>query len=759
MLGTVILTASCSPVRRLPEGEYLLDKTEIGLDSKELDKKEIKRYEKQSPNKTILGFKFHLFLYNLASPSKERFPATWFRKIGEEPVVYDPILVESTTEQYRKYLQNRGYYEASVADSVILRKKRAEIIHEISLGEPHIIGKITYKFEDQGVTDLILSDTNNCLIRAGERFDKEILQAERHRLETFMKNNGYFKFNKEYIFYEAVESGVNKQVNLTITIKENISGYPDPETKVKHHYQYRINETFVHTNFTYFSNLSEKEKQKADTVDKGRNHIIYSGKHKIRPNAVLHPNLMNPGRMYHLGDVKKTYSNYSSLGLFRIINIRFNELDDGIVDTSEYKYINEIIELSPRKKQAYQVEIVGTNSAGDLGARANLSYNNYNLFRGAENFQVKLTGAIEAMEKRERFDPMKEFGVETSLTFPKFLVPFNAEKFTRKFNPRTMVNISYNYQDRPDYIRTIASTSFGYRWKGNSYNTHQLIPVDFNYVWLPVGIRDSLLREDIADTPLENSFRDHTILSARYVFEFSNQVIEKRNDFVYIRTNLESAGNLLYGVNRLASSENDSTLFNVPYYQYVKSDIDLRFYNQITSDNQLVYRLFAGLGYPLGKSQSLPFEKMYFSGGPYGIRAWSTRTLGPGSVPDTISTGTYANNLGDIKIEANLEYRFRLFWKLEGAFFIDAGNIWTIKISDDQPGSSFEWKRFYKEIAVGTGLGARFDFSVILIRTDFGFKLRDPAIQEGSRWIDFNRSADISFGDRVVFQFGIGYPF
>jgi outer membrane protein assembly factor BamA len=172
-----------------------------------------------------------------------------------------------------------------------------------------------------------------------------------------------------------------------------------------------------------------------------------------------------------------------------------------------------------------------------------------------------------------------------------------------------------------------------------------------------------------------------------------------------------------------------------------------------------VYRLFAGLGYPLGKSQSLPFEKMYFSGGPYGIRAWSTRTLGPGSVPDTISTGTYANNLGDIKIEANLEYRFRLFWKLEGAFFIDAGNIWTIKISDDQPGSSFEWKRFYKEIAVGTGLGARFDFSVILIRTDFGFKLRDPAIQEGSRWIDFNRSADISFGDRVVFQFGIGYPF
>ncbi|MBN2523523.1 MAG: BamA/TamA family outer membrane protein [Bacteroidales bacterium] len=759
LLATILFSVSCSPTRRIPEGEYLLNKTSVEIDSKELDKKELKKYEKQSPNKTILGFKFHLFLYNLASPKREKFPSAWFRRIGEEPVIWDEILTEGTTDQYQKYLETKGYYESAIEDTVILKKKKAEIQYRVELGKPHIVNKITYKFEDQNIADLIMKDTINCLIHPGERFDKEKLQDERQRLELFMKNNGYYKFNREFIFYEAVELINEKKVNLIITVKENVTGFPDPVTKVKHHYRYKINETFVHTNFTYYNDLEDEEKQKADTIDLDKNHVIYSGKHKIRPEAVLHPNLLNPGRVYNQQDVRKSYSNYSSLGVYRIINIHFNELDDWLVDTSQYKYIDNIIELSPRKKQAYQYEIVGTNSAGDLGVRTNFLYNNYNFFRGAENFQVKLTGAIEAMEKRENFAPMKEFGIETSLTFPKFLVPFKAEQFTRKFNPRTTINISYNYQDRPDYVRTIANTSFGYKWKGNAYNLHQLIPVDFNYVRLPEGIRDQNLWNDIKDTPLRNSYEDHTILAARYVFEFSNQVIEKRRDFVYIRVNLESAGNLINGIGQMASVENDSTLFHVPYFQYLKSDVDFRFYDLITQDNRVVYRIFMGFGYPLGNSETLPFEKMYFSGGPYGIRAWSTRTLGPGSVSDTSTSAKYANNLGDIKLEANLEYRFKLFWKLEGAFFIDAGNIWTIKEYSNRLGSSFDWDRFYKEIAVGAGLGARFDFSFLLIRTDFGFKLRDPSIQEGSRWIDFNGTVDKSMKSRFVFQFGIGYPF
>lgn len=758
-LGTILFACSCSSTRRIADGEYLLSKTKIEIDSKEIDQNEIKKYAKQSPNKTILGLKFHLFLYNLASPKREKFPSSWFRRIGEEPVIWDDILTESTTNQYKKFLETKGYYEARIQDTVKLKKKKAETLYKISLGEPYTINSIKYKFEDQSVSELILADTVNCLMHIGDRFDKEVLQNERQRLEMLMKNNGYFKFNREYIFYEALETEIRNKVDLIITIKENVLGMPDPVTKVKHHYQYKINKSYVYTDFTNFNNLSDEEKQRADTVKIEKNNVIYLGKQKIRPEAVLYPNLMNPGRIYNLQDVKKSYNNYSSLGLFRIINIHFDELSNRFADTSDYRYINEVIELTPRKKQAYQFEIVGTNSAGDIGARANLLYNNFNLFRGAENFQVILTGAIEAMEKREKSPPMMEFGIETSLTFPKFLVPFNANRFTRKFNPRTIIDISYNYQDRPDYIRTIARTSFGYKWSGNEYNTHQLIPIDFNYVRLPEGIKDTALWNDIKDTPLRNSYEDHTILAARYVFEFSNQRIEKRGDFVYLRATLEPAGNLISGIKSLTSAENDSTLFQVPYFQYVKSDIDLRLYRQITPDNKIVYRFFVGVGYPVGKSETLPFEKMYFSGGPYGIRAWSTRTLGPGSVSDTISTAIYANNLGDIKLEMNFEYRFKLFWKLEGAFFVDAGNIWTIKKYPSRPGTSFEWNRFYNEIAVGTGLGARFDFSFLLIRTDFGIKLRDPAIQEGSRWIDFSGTADKSLGKRFVFQFGIGYPF
>jgi outer membrane protein assembly factor BamA len=350
---------------------------------------------------------------------------------------------------------------------------------------------------------------------------------------------------------------------------------------------------------------------------------------------------------------------------------------------------------------------------------------------------------------------MKEGGIETTLTLPKFLVPFPAQRFTMKYNPRTVISTSYNYQDRPDYVRTIASTSLSYRWKGNSFNTHQLYPIDFNYVSLPNDI-DSALQADIANTPLVSSFQNHTILASRYTFEYTTQVIEKKEDFIYLRSNIESAGNLLHNFAKLTPNENDTNLMGVPYFQYLKGDVEFQVHNQITQGNKVVYRFFAGMGYPLGNSDALPFEKLYFSGGPNGIRAWSTARLGPGS--DTSRQASYASKMGDIRLEANLEYRFRLFWKLEGAFFLDVGNIWTLREYDTRPGTNFDWDRFYKEIAVGTGVGARFDFSFLIIRLDFGLKMRDPAILEGSRWIDFN-SMEYTLRQRSTWQFGIGYPF
>ncbi len=752
----LFLAASCSSTRRLENDEYLLNKTKIEAPADEISIEDLQSYIRQKPNKRILKLKFHLFLYNLASPEKTKGISGWLRKIGEEPVVWNPLLTDRSRDQLESYLQTKGYYSGKVSDTVLYDKKKVTVCYTVAFNEPHRIRKVIYHFEDQDIQPFVYADTANSLIHPGQRFDKELLDEERQRIEESLRNKGFYKFSREFIFYTATELAAGNLVDVEITIKEDIAGTPDPETRVRHHQRYQIRNTYIYPNFELFSDKNRD--WPVDTVWEHTNYILYKGKQGIRPAPVVLPNRCLPGKIYSLSNVRQTYTSYSSLRLFRLINVRFDEVRTSPLDTNAFRSLDCYIELTPRKRQSYQTEIVGTNSSGDLGARINFSYNNYSLFRGAENFNLRFTGAVEDMRKqypKAATAFMREGGVEATLGLPKFLVPFPAQRFTMKYNPRTSINASFNYQDRPDYVRTIAGTSLSYEWKGNEFNTHRLHPLEFNYVRLP-GVPDSLLINDIKNTPLINSFTDHTILSTRYTFEYTTQVIEKKKDFIYLRTNLESAGNILHSLSQLTSWVSDSNFMQVPYFRYLKADIEFQVHNQITPGNKIVYRVFTGVGYPLGKSKTLPFEKMYFSGGPNGIRAWNTFGLGPGSAVDSSKATSYATQLGDVKLEANLEYRFKLFWHIEGGLFVDAGNIWTV--NKLREGSEFRWNRFYDEIALGTGLGLRFDFEFLLLRTDFGFKLRDPSLPSGARWIDSGR-APYPLRERFSFHFGIGYPF
>jgi len=376
---------------------------------------------------------------------------------------------------------------------------------------------------------------------------------------------------------------------------------------------------------------------------------------------------------------------------------------------------------------------------------------------------LRLTGAIEALKNQTngKYNAMHEYGGEVKLSFPKFLAPFQMEKFVSRFAPKTVVAASYNYQNRPDYTRSIANLSFSYYVQGKKYFTHYFWPLELNYIQIYENRSDKAFLDSIRNTYSGYSFEDHMISVIRYGLEFNSQKLGKRSDYIFTRINLESAGNILNTLYRWAGAdtvEGHYQLLGVPYFQYIRGDVDFRYYNIIDPVNKLVYRLFIGIGYPLGNSSALPFEKKYFSGGPNSIRAWSTRDLGPGSYirPESDTIFNYPNQVADIKLEANFEYRFRMFWKLEGAFFIDAGNIWAISPEDEREGALFEWNRFYKEIAVGTGLGIRLDFNFFLLRGDFGVKLRDPALPEGERFLPTNRWIK---GSDLKFQFGIGYPF
>jgi len=742
----------------VPENKYLLDSYEIKTDKGKLDKDEIKNYIKQKPNKKIFGFRFHLAIYNLSKKDKEKGVNRWLRSIGEEPVIYDEYARDKTTSQLWLYLRNKGYYNSVVRDTTIFKKQKAKNIYYLTLNEPFRIRSINYKFEDASLESYILPDTTASLIKRGHFFDVDVLSEERERLEILLKNKGYYNFTKEYIFFSADSSSVTNQVDITMVVKKYREVFSDGSYHDISHPRYKIRQVFINTKYLPGEVMSDNKEyfESLDTVTEDNINIVFSEKPDIKPSVVTSSCYIIPGQFYQLNNVNRTYRHISSLQLFRLITIDFKE--NALKDEEGIRQLDCHLDLAQFTLQSFAVELEGTNSSGNIGAAGNLIYQHRNLFTGAENFDMKIKGAIETIkETREyNFGNMIELGVETSIRFPKFLLPLRTEQFIRQFSPFTRLSIAYNYQRRPDYARTVANASFSYNWRGNRYLTHIVSPIELNLVKIPYKSQQFI--DWLEGKYIYYSYQPHLITVSSYSVIYSNQNIQKSRDFFYIRFNAESAGNLLYSAYKLGGindADGSYALFNTDFSQYLRGDIDFRFYNILDENNSFVYRIFAGAGYPYNNSTALPFEKKYFSGGANSIRAWQVRNLGPGSFTDP-DPGYYPNQTADIKLEANFEYRFKMFWLLEGAVFLDAGNIWAITRNDEREGALFEWNKFYKDIAIGTGFGTRFDFSFFIFRLDLGIKAMDPAAGEGDKWIIGSRK--LTRND-LTLNLGIGYPF
>lgn len=735
-----------------------MDRYVIKGQKAEIDKDELKNYVRQKPNKKILGLRFHLSLYNLSNLEKDGWWHRSLRTIGEEPVLYDEFLTDKTTGQLELFLRNKGYYYAVVEDSVEFKKRKATVSYTITPNRPYHIRNISYVFEDTALRKFVLKDTANSLLNKGELFDLDVLSSERERIENYLKNLGYYYFTSEYIFYQADTSISDHKVDIQLIIKKyrilNESGY---YTEVSHPI-IRIGEVFMHTEYSLRSTLSDREKYEnsIDTLRIGLINILYHENLKVKPGVIIGSGYILPDELYNLENVRRTYRNLSSLPMFRLVNIEFK--NTGKVNENGENIMDCEILMTPQTSQSYTVELQGTNSSGNIGAAGNLLYQHRNLLGGAENFDFRLTGAFETLKEsyRQNFGNMLEYGADVRVMIPKFFLPFKTDQFIRKFNPKTAIEMAYNYQRRPDYTRTLANASFGYNWKGNRYLTHIINPVELNLVSIP--FKSEEFSEWLEGKYIFYSYQPHLVTVTNYSLIFNNQNIQKNNDFWYIRLNLESAGNFLSGIFRVSGAEETEgsyRLFNTEFAQYLRGDIDLRYYNLLDESNSLIYRFFAGAGLPYGNSTALPFEKKYFAGGANGIRAWQVRNLGPGSYEE-LELLAYPNKTADVKLEANLEYRFKLFWVLEGAFFLDAGNIWAITKNDERGGALFEFDSFYEDIALGTGFGTRFVFSFFTFRFDLGMKVRDPALIPGEKWIIGNRKL---VSDDFVINIGIGYPF
>jgi len=760
MILVSTLLFSCRATKYVAEDEYLLHNYKIEAEKGDFDKKVLNEYIKQKPNKRILLWKFYLSLYNLSSPEKDNGFHNWLRRIGEPPVVYDESLMNKSTEQLSLHMQNKGFYEVEVSDSTKFNKRRAKVIYKVTPSEPYRIRNISYFFHDATLAPMVLKDTTDNNFRVGELFDVDVLQEERIRIETVLRDSGYYTFTRDYVYYE-VDSALNShQVDITLGIRNYSRTNDRGNTVHTDHPVYTIRDVQMTTDFNTLSYDKNGEVQslERDTVVYDSVYLIHSGKSNIRPSVVTQKNYIIPGTLYDASDVNRTYRNLSSLSAFRMVDIRFREVD------SEEPMLDCDILVAPATRQSYSVQLEGTNSAGNIGAAANFSYGHRNLFGGSEQFDLTVMGAIENLKQTgDQVDPsytgasiMQEYGIEARLRIPKFLLPVRTERFIRKYNPQTNIRLSYNYQKRPDYIRTLANASFGYDWKGTENLVHRIFPVEASLILTPY--KSDFFQEWLEGKYLYYSYQPQLIMDTRYSMVWSNQKILKNQNFQDIRLNLETAGNLLYAGFSAFASQPDSgnyQILGVDFAQYFKADIDLRSYIFLYEDISLILRGFAGVGYAYGNSNAMPFEKQYFSGGANSIRAWQVKDLGPGSYEDP-EESDYPNQTGDVKLEANMEYRFKLFWKLEAALFLDVGNIWSLSAEDDREGAGFEFNRFYKELAVGTGVGARAVFSFLVFRFDLGIPLRSPYAIEGSNWLPRNSGVK---GEDLTFNLAIGYPF
>ena len=715
---------------------------------RDLSSDEILTYVRQRPNRSDM-FKIHLGLYNLSGADTSKWINRRLQSWGEAPVIFDPTSVAPSAANIKSYMLNRGFYHSTVKDTVVYRKKKAEVIYSVIPNASYRIRKIEYEIADTAIKRFVTGDSVR--LRSGRRLSPNMLDRESEALTARLRNNGYYAFNKNFIKFQADSTVGKMQVDLKVIIPPYKLDEGDGSGGTSNHPVYRINNLYVYTNYNSLAAVRDSSYMKGfDTLRSGDIHVLYKDRMNLKPGVIARVSLFEKGDLYCEDKVGKTYANLSGLMLFRSITIQFRETGDKLLDC--------LILLDPFAPQFYKVDFeLSTNSSNMLGFSPGLNYGHRNLLKGGESFNVDFRGVFQySLSNPEKSS--REYNVGASLGVPRFLMPVSISYFKTQV-PHTRFQIAYVYQRRPDYIRAMANFRFGYKWKSSYTNTYQFNFPDFNMIKMYDMSTDFYVK--INNPYLRNMYSNHFILGATGSFIYNTQGESQMRRFrdrqLYYRINGEIAGNLLSAFNR--AMPNDPYLgrliAGMPYSQYVKADINLVANVPSSSRSSMVYRLYMGIGKAYGNSISMPYEKMFYAGGANSLRGWQLRGIGPGSVP-TDPSEDFPNSVGDLRFELNAEHRFPLFWKFEGAFFADAGNVWSISPSDDRNGANFRFKEFYKEIALNTGLGLRVNMGYFVVRLDGGFKIHDPGRPVGQRLIPPHHWLK---SDNFSIHIDINYPF
>ncbi|MEX1241499.1 MAG: BamA/TamA family outer membrane protein, partial [Cyclobacteriaceae bacterium] len=693
-------------------------------------------------------------------------------KLGQAPVYMSDIDAEQIAEVLEAHLINNGYFLAEVNSAVKIKEKKGSVTYTARVHSPYRLRDITFPRMDTLFTN-IDSVKGGSYLKTKQRYNLERLKAEQERIEVALENLGFFYFDDRHLIFEADSTVGERQVDLMLSLEP---GVPEKAKRI-----YRLGDINIYPDYT----LS------GDTVSFGADTLRVDGFHYIdrrkhyRPQTITKVINFQTGKIYRNTDREYTLQHLMSLGSFKFVDIRFqeSEKDSFLLNTNIY--------LTPHFKKSLRGEVqLVSKSNNFVGPGVSLQFTNRNFFGGSERFQITATTSYEVQLGRNLPDPLNafEFGVESGLSVPRILSPLEVHYSSRRYLPTTEFLLGFRLQQRIGFFRLNSfNLSSGYTWRENTLKTHELYPIDISYVQL--GKKSKEFQELLETNPfLSGSFQNQFIIGSSYSYTLNTQINRERiNEFnergsgrsqFYFNGKVDIAGNL---VNLLQStfhnevSGDPSKIFGTPYSQFVRGEIDFRYFLNFDKRNQLATRLVLGTGYAYRNSRTLPYIKQFSIGGSNSIRAFPARSVGPGTfmitreIPPPDDTGeepgknirVFIDQRGDMKLEANTELRFDIVGFLKGAVFIDAGNIWLIREDAERPGGEFRKDHFLNELAVGTGAGLRFDFNFFLLRFDLAFPLRKPYLPENERWVfdEIDLLSPSWRSDNLILNIAIGYPF
>lgn len=706
----------------------MLHRVEIKSMDRHLDPASLEPYIRQKPNsKWFSIFKVPLGMYALSSKDTTKWINRTFQNIGEAPVIFDSLQAWQTRDDLTQALHNMGYMNAQVDIETKVKKRRLDVMFILKPGTPYFINNLTYDIQDDSIARILqLEDARQGLLHKGDYVTVDLLDRERKRITQQLMDTGYYHFNKDFIRFTADTVSGNKGVDLTLHLQKYRVGSSTDETL---HPRYKIGR------INYLSDDSTSL--------------------PLRMSVLKENTWLSEGSYFSSRGLQQTYNALGRLNALRYTNIR-------LVESSDSSLLDCNIQLSPNKRNSISFQPEGTNTSGDLGAAASITYSNRNIFRGSETFSLQVRGAYEAITSLEGYQNQNyiEYNVEAKLQFPRLLTFFMGNSIRRRHPLATSeVSFSWNVQNRPEFHRRLFSAAWRYRWENtrNRRLSWRFDVLDLNFVSMP-WISSTFKHEYLDSVTNRNAilrynYEDLFIMKTGLGMSYSNGVTA-------VKASVETAGNLLRAVSALSGAslnqQEQYTFLGIAYAQYVKADVDYTHLITFDRNNQLALHAGFGIAYPYGNSTMLPFEKRYFSGGANSVRGWSVRELGPGGYQRSDGRIDFINQTGDMKLDLNAELRSKLFWKLNGAFFVDAGNIWTIRDYSGQPNGQFSLDKFYNQIAVAYGIGIRFNFDYFILRFDMGMKAINPAYDSGKEhWpIVYPRlSRDFAF------HFAVGLPF